>query len=149
LQGIHGIEIEEYPQSGVSLNVEIEDEDVFLLTATFLLAVHGRDTTGSHLEYDVLQSENVLLEKKSDECFLMGYHVRYPTYLLFRAHCFFTANTDTRHENACFPQITMQRFNIPPQSSLRSGLNADIPSMQRESFHPKDHIQNTYLQIRH
>jgi hypothetical protein len=55
--------------------VKTEDENVILLAATVLLVVHGKDTTGSHVPHSV----NVPLEKKSDECLLMGYCGRYPT----------------------------------------------------------------------
>jgi hypothetical protein len=41
----------------------------------------------------------------------------------------------TGHENARFFQITMNRFKIVSDPDI----GADVPSMQREDFHRKNH----------
>jgi hypothetical protein len=39
---------------------------------TLVLAVHGKDTTDSHAEYAILDSEKVLLQKNSDKVLADG-----------------------------------------------------------------------------
>jgi hypothetical protein len=60
--------------------------------------------------FSLLFDKVVMLAKKCDECWLMGYHVRYPTRPPHPAHCDFHANNYMRHDSACFSQITMQCF---------------------------------------
>jgi hypothetical protein len=55
----------------------------------------------------LLSGKVVLLQKKCDECWLMGYRVRYPAETSSHS---FTASRRMRHESACFCHVTMHPF---------------------------------------
>jgi hypothetical protein len=55
--------------------VRTADRDDFPLAATRMPRVDGMDTTISYAEYATLHSNKILLQKKSEECWLMSYHV--------------------------------------------------------------------------
>jgi len=94
------------------------------LAPTLALVVHETDTTCSHSQYAMLLSERVvLLQRKCDECWLMGYLVRYPTHPL-NPHIASSASSKyLRHEGDCFSQITKHAFKY---TSVRSPVRISI-----------------------
>jgi hypothetical protein len=80
-----------------------------------------------------------MLQKKCDECWLMGYCVPCPTHPLIPHIASSTASTFMHNENACFSQITMHPFKytsvglspIPifPQCSERISIAKTIQEM--------------------
>jgi hypothetical protein len=75
-----------------------------------ILVVRETKATYSLARYAMLLCEKViLLNTKRDECWLMGYRIRYHT-SPDPTHAFYTASTCMCHDSACFSRITMHAF---------------------------------------
>jgi hypothetical protein len=129
------------PQSYVAPIGRTWDGNVCLLAAAVVLAIHGKVTAVSHADHAILHSEKVLLQKKSYECWLMGYHLLQPTHHPHFTHCAFNGH----HVHATWEYS----FLADNETLFRIYVDADIPSMQREDFYYKNHTLNAHMQIPH
>lgn len=104
-------------------------EKCLSLTATLVLVMHGRSTTGSHAEYVTPHSEKVPMQKESDKCWLMGYCVRCPAHTPHTAHCTSSMVNTCMYHESLFPS----EYDAALQKCICKAVsNPDIPSVQEK-----------------
>jgi hypothetical protein len=105
--------------------------------AALAMVVNERDTTYCQAQYAMMLFEKVVvLQKKCDKCWLMGWRVRCPVHP--PAHCVLHC----QQASASWACLFLSHYGALFQVHVRkvvsdADIDADIPSVQREKFNCK------------